>query len=205
MTMRTALAAIPEPEWLTSDNEIFLDIERRVHAGGTTADLEALARSGNRRAQYLTGRMLSNGTFGAPRDAPRALQWYRRAAQLGDPLAQSFLGGAYRSGTGVARDDVEAVRWFRRSAEAGYSYGMDNLGWMYQQGRGVSNDDAEAVRWFRRAAGMGNSAAMNNLAYMYATGRGVARDDNEALRWYRRAAEAGFEPARQELTRRGVR
>ncbi|MCP1678431.1 tetratricopeptide repeat protein [Kerstersia gyiorum] len=54
--------------------------------------------------------MLEKG-LGIARDYAQALQWYRRAAEQGDALAQSSLGGMLTLGTGVRKDYPQAYFW----------------------------------------------------------------------------------------------
>ena len=57
-----------------------------------------------------------------PKDMVEAVKWYRKAAEQGDPIAQSSLGDCYASGEGVPKDMVEAEKWYRKSAEQGFNY-----------------------------------------------------------------------------------
>ena len=43
-----------------------------------------------------------------------AVEWYRKAAELGNASAQLHLGLMYAAGKGVPKDDAEAVRWLRK-------------------------------------------------------------------------------------------
>ena len=59
-----------------------------------------------------------NTTFEA-RKYESAVQYYTRAAKLGNAEAQFRLGWCYYDGTGVEKDLNEAEYWFRKSAEQG--------------------------------------------------------------------------------------
>jgi TPR repeat protein len=229
--IRDALASVPEAQWQRWD-DARLDGAERIWALGTLSDVEALAQSGNRRAQYLLGYAYRAGSHGAPSDGVRAEAWNRQAAEAGDARAQFGMSGIqteadarwlrraaqaghsnamYHLGLmlaearGVARNDAEAVRWFRRSAADGHEAAMAYLGIMFMQGRSVARDDAEAVRWFRRSVdGGGCLFACYFLGRMYAEGRGIARDDAEAVRLYRASINSGDNRAGAELDRRGI-
>ena len=71
--------------------------------------VDAHLRLGNR---YLMG-------DGVPKDAGRAAQWYRKAAEQGHAAAQRNLGYAYRHGEGVPKDAAQAAQWYRKAAEQG--------------------------------------------------------------------------------------
>ncbi len=229
--MRDALASVPEAQWQRWDDARF-DGADRILRLGTFSDLEALAQSGSRRAQFLLGWNHLSGTHGAPQDSARAAAWNRQAAEAGDARAQFRLAGLqteedrrwmrraataghinamyhlglmFAQGLGGPRDDAEAVRWYRRAALAGHDMAMAALGNMYVAGRGVPRNDVEALRLYRQSAALGNSTGMHGLGFMYAEGRGgLARDEAEAVRWWRQAALSGVESSARELDRRGI-
>ena len=69
---------------------------------------------------YYTGR-------GTTKDAKKAAEWYRRAADAGHPEAQYNLGLLYMEGEGVERDYDEAMSLFERSAAQGVKDAKDAL------------------------------------------------------------------------------
>lgn len=77
-----------------------------------------LAQQGNAVAQFNLGVMNDFG-HGIPKDAAKAVYWYRLAAAQGHASAQFNLGGMYFEGLGVPRDLVRASMWFTLSAQAG--------------------------------------------------------------------------------------
>ena len=91
----------------------------------------------------------------SPRIQDLALQWFKRAALLGDTDAAYNAGVMYLNGRGVAQDDAEAAKWFRMSAEGGDTQAQMILGLMYEIGRGVAQDDAEAGYWLGNAGALG--------------------------------------------------
>ncbi len=96
-------------------------------------------------------------------DYTAAVEWYRRAADLGHADAQNSLGLCYEVGRGVDMDKQEAVRWYKKAAEQGERYAQCNLGFCYEEGIGVSVDYYEAVKWYRKAAEQGDEYAKENL------------------------------------------
>lgn len=122
-----------------------------------------------------------------------SLEDLSRAAEAGNPAAQTQLGLRYRKGQGVPADHTRAVAWYRRAADQGHADAQAYLGFMYMTGKGIRRDDREAARWSRLAADQGNGIGQFNLGLMYLAGRGVPLDRVEAHRWLSRAAE--HEPA----------
>ncbi len=84
-----------------------------------------------------------------------ALQWFRKAAEQGDDVAQYNLGTMYYNGDGVPQDYGEAVQWFRKAAEQGDDLAQFSLGTMYQDGLGLLQDYVSAYTWFNFAAAQG--------------------------------------------------
>jgi TPR repeat protein len=106
-----------------------------------------LAENGNRDAQFQLGVMYASG-FGAPRDQPKALFWYRKAAAQHSAKAERNLGIAYDLGEGVEKDLAQAAFWYRGGAEDGDLYSQHNIGRMYAQGEDVERDKTRARYWF---------------------------------------------------------
>ena len=46
-------------------------------------------------------------------------QWFRKAADQGNALAQANLGVMYADGRGVVKDEVEAYKWYLLSGAQG--------------------------------------------------------------------------------------
>jgi len=81
-----------------------------------------LAQAGNIDAQFNVGVLFENGQ-GREADLVMAADWYRRAANQGDPEAQAILGDYYADGT-LGPDDAEAYYWYTLAAE-GYGPGEE--------------------------------------------------------------------------------
>ncbi len=68
-------------------------------------------------AQFALGYRYSLGQ-GVPKDAVKAVAWYRKAAAQGHARAQYNLGAAYASGTGVSASKYTAADWFFKAGQA---------------------------------------------------------------------------------------
>jgi TPR repeat protein len=133
-------------------------------------------------------------------NADDTLAALRRAAEAGDPAAQTQLGLAYRNGKGVPQDLVEAVKWYNRAAEKNHAEAQAYLGFMYMTGRGVRRNDVEAAKWHRKAAEQGNPLGQYNLGLMYLHGRGgVETSKVQAYLWLKQAAEQNNGSAQVQL------
>jgi TPR repeat protein len=78
-------------------------------------------------------------------------------AQLGDPLAQTYLGFMYQEGRGVPRDYEVAAHWFRAAADQGQPTAQFFLGLLYDKGFGVRRDFVDAEKWLNLAAAHANN------------------------------------------------
>ena len=145
--------------------------------------------------------MYRNG-IGVEKDATEAFNWYSRAADQGNALAQFNLANLYRTGEGVSADDEKAFQWYARAAAQGNALAQTSMGYAYRSGEGVAQDDVTAFAWFERAAKQGYASAQTNLGFMYANSRGLPESLDEddrlvyACAWFLLAAEQGEEVLR---------
>ena len=94
-----------------------------------------------------------------PENDPKAVRWFRLAADQGDADAQSNLGVMYANGEGVLEDDPEAVKWLRLAADQGVAAAQFNLGVMYANGGGLPEDYVLGYAWLNLAATQGSETA----------------------------------------------
>jgi uncharacterized protein len=59
------------------------------------------------------------GGLHAAKRYTEAMQWFRKAADQGDALAQNGVGLVYAHGQGVTQSYAEAVRWLQMAADRG--------------------------------------------------------------------------------------
>ena len=57
----------------------------------------------------------------------KAVECFRRSAELGDAEGQYGLGVCYAEGTGVEKNEQEAVKWYRKAAEWGDAAAQKHL------------------------------------------------------------------------------
>jgi len=123
---------------------------------------EALAaRAGDAQALVSLKRAAARGDVNAQtwlgayqhwqKNYPAAARWLWRAAQAGQPVAQSMLGSSFNHGWGLPRDRRAAYAWWRRAARAGAPSALYNLGLAYATGRGASYAPALAYALIRAA------------------------------------------------------
>ena len=123
---------------------------KMCHVEGAEA-YEYLLRAGelgSRGAQRDLGALFATGDWSGPKDAARAVYWYRLAAERGHKDAQYNLGFMYILGEGTGTDLNEGLRWLHLSAMQGDWCGRHLLADLYRNGYcGVSMSIEEAKRW----------------------------------------------------------
>lgn len=159
--------------------------------------ISPIASKGDPSALNLLGMMNELG-LGIPKNAKKAVTYYRQAADKGYSYAQYNLAVSYDTGVGVPINYREAVKWYERAAKQGASFSQYNLGVMYEQGRGTRKDYKKAAYWYQKAAKQGNKQAQNNLAWLYEKGQGLNMDLVSAYVWFEIAAEQGLATAEQK-------
>ncbi len=134
----------------------------------------------------------------------KAIEWYRKAAELGNTDADNMLYVIYSDAHAYA----EAVKWIRKAAEQGDVRAEALLGESYMIGKGVTEDDRRGAVWIYKAAEQGDVGAKRlmgrpdiefSLGVAYYLGKGVQQDYAQAAKWTRQAAEQGYAPAEFNL------
>lgn len=142
-------------------------------------------------------------------DNVTAYKYFKKAADLGNPVGQSGLGLMYLYGKGVMKDYNKAFKYFLQAADQGWVDGQLQLGNMYfgntfhihanpkpktqkfSGGQGVQRDYKLANKYFSLASQSGHVLAFYNLAQMHATGTGMQRSCATAVELYKNVAERG--------------
>lgn len=155
---------------------------------------------------------------GAPSpDSAEGVQWVQKAAHLGSPEAETWLGVLYARGQAVPRDYAESRTWFLRSAPVmlrgschpdrwdrsrfGNCLAAEYLGTIFAEGLGTPQNDDAALFWFEAASKKYSPYSDYSLGMMYEHGKGVPADIAKALVHYRASAQRNFGLAH----RRGIR
>jgi TPR repeat protein len=132
-------------------------------------------------------------------DYAKAVELFRKSADMGNDNAQNDLGNCYLYGNGVPQDYKKAAEWHRKSADQGHEFAQYNLANSYYNGEGIPQDYKKASEWYRKSADQGNADAQRCLGVSYDNGNGVPQDYKKAAEWYRKAADQGDEQAQQYL------
>jgi hypothetical protein len=165
----------------------------------TPIDPQAIADAigGDAVAQYNLGYDFYLGK-GVRQDYAQAAQWWRMAAEQGNPSAQNNLGLLYSEGQGVQQSYTQAVAWYSKAGQQGNAEAQRNLGILYTLGHGLSQDFQQAAVWYSKAAELGDAPAQCSLGVLYAFGQGVPQSYAEAYFWLNLSVAGIKEPDKEK-------
>ncbi|PKY24452.1 HCP-like protein [Rhizophagus irregularis] len=129
----------------------------------------------------------------------RALEFYQKAANLGNIIAQHNLSSMYIDGEGVDKNYGKAFELSEKLAEKEYISGINMLGYCYYHGIGTDANMGKAFELYKKVADFGSSYGMFNLGYCYENGVGTSVDKNKAFELYQMAANLGDDFAQYNL------
>jgi TPR repeat protein len=161
---------------------------------------QSAAKAGHAAAAYRTAVCCEIGQDeggGTRKDPLKAVQWYKRAATLGDVAGMYKMGMVLLKGLlGQRKDLREAVQWLKRAAEradAENPHALHELALLYsapQSGESsIVRDEGYAVELFRQGAELGYKFSQFRLGRAYEQGEmGLPMDAKASITWYSKAA-----------------
>ena len=152
------------------------------------SEMDKLAESGDRYAQYLMGKLWRDGPLLIPNSA-NAQYWFERAAEQGHIASQYSLAKLYLADDVEVRNTRTGMNWLCTAAVNGSSYAMYHLAKECLKGEHIKMNTASAVEWFARSAEGGNPYAQYMLGKLYLTGKEAPYDEERAVHWLTRSAE----------------
>lgn len=173
-----------------------LTMEERNDA---VSEMDKLAESGDRYAQYLMGKLWRDGPLLIP-DSVEARYWFERAAEQGHLTAQYSLAKLYLSDDVEVRDIRLGLNWLYTAAVNGRSCAMYRLAKECLKGELIEKDTEHATEWFTKSAERGNPYAQYMLGKLYLTGKEVHYDEEQAVHWLTQSAEQSNQYAQYLLS-----
>ena len=129
-----------------------------------------------------------------------ALEFFQKAAELGDNGAGRRIADMHLRGEAVVQDVGKAEQMLIDLATAGDAQSYIALGDIKRDGEFVTADPAKAVDYYQKAAALNNSTGTLRLASLYTTGMaGVPVDVPRGLQYFDEAVSQGSNGARQAL------
>ena len=164
-----------------------LTLEER---GDAVDEMNELAKSGDKYAQYLMGKLWRDGPLLTP-DWVNAQYWFQKSEEQGHPYAQYALGKLLLSDDVEVHDVEDGIRWLKRAAEGGNHFASYRLGKEYYSGKNVQKNFTTAAKWFERGGQAGNQYAQYMLGKLYLMGQGVEYDKELGADWLSKSAAHG--------------
>ncbi|KAF1978154.1 hypothetical protein BU23DRAFT_450894 [Bimuria novae-zelandiae CBS 107.79] len=160
---------------------------------------QSAAKAGHPAAAYRTAVCCEMGHEeggGTKKDPLKAVQWYRRAAALGDTPAMYKMGMILLKGLlGQQRHLGEAVNMLKRAADhadAENPHALHELGLLYEAQTGserIMRDEPYAFSLFKQAAELGYKFSQFRLGQAFEYGLlGCSVDARLSIGWYTKAA-----------------
>ena len=131
-------------------------------------------------AMYNIGVYYSEGLHGYPKDYNKALEFWHRAATLGNAKANNSIGSVYYNGEGVEVDKEKANYYYELAALGGSVYARFNLG-INEQFAG--NFDT-ALKHLLIAARDGYADSLKVIQELYSEGDATKEEYTKALQSY---------------------
>ena len=152
-------------------------------------------------AIYFLGQKYFHGLLGLAKDAPRAIELWTEAAELGSLDAHFDLGLVYYTGDGVEEDKQRGIRHWQQAAMEGCAESRHKLGYVeYSQQKYQL-----AVQHYMISAKTGYEHSLIIIKNMFKEGQATKAQYAEALFGYRDAVEEMKSPQRQEAKRLGFK
>ncbi len=152
-----------------------------------------LAKGGLVPAQVKVAEALFHGK-GTPLDREAAVEWYRKAADAGDPSAQASMGYCLFNGLGCEKNRDEAFAWYERGARQNDPNAIHGLAYSYLHGYGVKKDAKRGFELAMKAAENNHVPSLRLVGECYLATNGtlgVEYNRELGLQWVRKAAEQG--------------
>lgn len=159
--------------------------------------LEKAAELGSGSAIYRIGWMYERGVLTENPDYVKALEYYEKAAELGNTdgycRAALYLADGYAGVT----DEEKAKAYYEKAAEQGSAYAIVELGLIEE----AEKNYQQAFELYRKAAEQEYPYGMYRVGFFLSEGiLGEARPE-EDVSWYLKAAEAGDSDAMYAIGR----
>lgn len=146
--------------------------------------------AGDPKAEYLAGKIYSNGSIGRV-NYPAAAKLFRRSAESGNMNALAELGMFYTLGHGVTADTTKGRALVLEAAEKGSAVGLRYVATQEQYALGTRLNLSDAIRLYRKAIAAGDIPSLNRLAMIYIHGRTGVCDVHVALELLKSGSSSG--------------
>ena len=146
------------------------------------------SRFGNSIGMAALGKLILRSD---PKNAEKALEWLFKAAMMGDPQGQFYLGQYLHYCPKTEEDPRKSIYWLETSANQRYKPAYYLLGEAYRQGIGVEADSVKAHEWFKLGADAGQPDCQCAMGIGHLYGVAVPKDEEQAHNLFSTASLQG--------------
>lgn len=174
----------------------FMQAVRSDFRRATLAFKKGCDKHDHPKACFKYGGDLFRGRGGLKRDFGKALEYQKKACELGWKEGCA-IAGQQLDEDGPHKDPVAAMEYFKKSCDMNLDQGCVSASSMYHQGReGLPKDLEKSLHYAVRACDMGHMQSCANAAFLYKTGQGAEKSEIMATKYRNKALEL-----RQQYTR----
>lgn len=140
-----------------------------------------------------------------PTNIPRALDWFRKSAELNYPQAQATLGALYLKGLPglLPKNTKIGIEMLAKAVRAKSLTARFNLGMAYLNGDGVPKNPAKAIQWLKVAESQNFAEAQYTIGILLLEGDdGVEKNTLEGLKYLNKASSQNHQLAQRYLKKR---
>jgi len=113
--LTSANGTVQDGNW---ENRNFVESAAATSAAEAAPLLEALCAQGNSQAMLYLGLLYEAGQ-GVTKNINKAIEYWKKASELGSGMASGILAEMYQKGNGAARNINEAFKWYKKAADMG--------------------------------------------------------------------------------------
>jgi uncharacterized protein len=172
----------------SSGSKVAVDAAKRMEAEPGRLEADAYERAAD---------MLYAGED-LPQSQAEAVEWYRKAAEMGDADMQMKLANVLLQNRSASTDYAEVRNLCEKASRRSDSRGFYCVGLLYSKGLGVTQNFSQAAKWFTSAANLDNASAMLQLGEMYWKGMGVKQNKVSAYQFLTLASTFDLPDAKRE-------
>ena len=150
------------------------------------------AENGNVNAMVDCGRIYFEGIFGVEQNIDKALEWYKKAGELGSSAALNNIGYIYNT----MGKHQEALIWYEKAANLGDAVSMLNISNSYRRD---FNNKEKAREWLKKAESLTDTYSIRKVADYYFQENVIKTHIDKAISLYHKAIKMGDTQAYKEL------
>lgn len=150
------------------------------------------AEKGNVDAMVDCGRIYFEGIFGVEKNLDKAIEWFKKAGELGSSAALNNVGFIY----GTMEKHQAAISWYEKAANLGDVVAMLNISNTYRHN---FNNKPKAREWLKKAESLTDTYSIRKVADYYFQEDVIKTHIDKAISLYRKAIRLGDIQAYKEL------